>query len=334
MTTYTTPPRTSPEGTTVDTENPWPGLLAYREEDQNFFHGRKAESQELLRLVQRGSLTVLFGLSGLGKSSLLQAGVFPKLRQKNIFPVYIRLDFSDGHRPFTEQVKQAMALEAAKEEVEAPAGVDGETLWEYVHRQDADFWDRRNRLLLPLLVFDQFEEIFTLGRSDPQASEAFLVELGDLIEGRPPAPLKEHFDDHPEEAGDFTLRRHHYKVVLSLREDFLPELEALRKSIPSLIHHRMRLRRMNGLAAGQVVAQAERLIAPDVAEKVVRFVAAADATTPLEKLELDPSILSLFCHQLNNKRKAANAKRITSELLEGGQREILNDFYEDSLKLK
>ncbi len=156
MTTDNTSLITSPEGTTVDTENPWPGLLAYREEDQDFFYGRKAESQELLRLVQRGSLTVLFGLSGLGKSSLLQAGVFPRLRQKNVFPVYIRLDFSDGHRPLTEQVKQTIAREAAIEDVEAPAGVDGETLWEYVHRQDADFWDRRNRLLLPLLGMCQY----------------------------------------------------------------------------------------------------------------------------------------------------------------------------------
>ena len=41
-------------------------------------------------------------------------------------------------------------------------------------------------------------------------------------------------------------------MVLSLREDYLAELEALRKAIPSLIHNRMRLRRMNGVAAGQV----------------------------------------------------------------------------------
>ena len=38
---------------------------------------------ELLRLIKREPLTVLFGQSGLGKSSLLQAGVFPRLRAAN-----------------------------------------------------------------------------------------------------------------------------------------------------------------------------------------------------------------------------------------------------------
>ncbi len=331
MTADTIPLPRVPEGTTIDKDNPWPGLLAYREEDSLFFHGRQRESDELLRSVMRVSLTVLFGQSGLGKSSLLQAGLFPRLRQQNVLPVYIRLDFSPGHLPLTEQVKQTITAEAAREAVEVPTGVEAETLWEYLHRRDADFWDRRNRLMMPLLVFDQFEEIFTLGKSRADASDAFLVELGDLIEGRPPARLKEHFDKHPEEVSRFALRRHHYKVLLSLREDFLPDLEGLRKSIPSIVYNRMRLRPMNGVAARSVVAQARHLIEPQVAEQVVRFVAAADEDTPLEKLQLDPAILSLFCRELNNTRLARGEDRITRELLTGSQKGILSGFYENSV---
>ena len=63
-----------------DPQNPWPGLLQYEEADREFFQGRQAETDELLRLVMRTRLSVLFGLSGLGKSSLLQAGLFPRLR--------------------------------------------------------------------------------------------------------------------------------------------------------------------------------------------------------------------------------------------------------------
>jgi Novel STAND NTPase 1 len=66
----------APSGSsTVSTDNPWPGLLAFREADQGYFQGRKAETEELFRLVMRERLSVLFGLSGLGKSSLLQAGL-------------------------------------------------------------------------------------------------------------------------------------------------------------------------------------------------------------------------------------------------------------------
>src|SRR5262245_31603061 len=65
---------------TVDFENPWPGLATFREVDREFFRGRRSEADALFRIVMRERLTVLFGLSGLGKSSLLQAGLFPLLR--------------------------------------------------------------------------------------------------------------------------------------------------------------------------------------------------------------------------------------------------------------
>src|SRR5215218_8153691 len=53
----------------VNAENPWPGLLAFGETDQGFFQGRRTETEDLFRLVMRERLVVLFGLSGLGKSS-------------------------------------------------------------------------------------------------------------------------------------------------------------------------------------------------------------------------------------------------------------------------
>ena len=79
---------------TVSIDNPWPGLLAFRETDQGYFQGRRRETDDLFRLVMRERLVVFFGLSGLGKSSLLQAGLFPLLRREQLFPVYLRLDFS------------------------------------------------------------------------------------------------------------------------------------------------------------------------------------------------------------------------------------------------
>ena len=316
------------EATNVDLENPWPGLLAYGEVDQAFFHGRFQESEELLRLVRRETLTVLFGLSGLGKTSLLQAGVFPGMRDLDLFPVYIRLDFSNRSDSFTDQVKDVVAMEARRAGVEVPVGIEGESLWEYTHRKNADYWGPRSRLLMPVFVFDQFEELFTLGRAHPEKVEQFLGEFGDLIEGRIPTAVRERLDTVPEEAEAFSLRRHFYKVVISLREDFLPELEALRKSIPSLIHNRMRLQRMNGQAAMEVVGHPEALIARDVAEDVVRFVASAGKAQPMDELRLDPSILSLFCRELNNRRKEAGAARITRTLLSGNQSDILIGFYE------
>src|SRR5271165_578068 len=320
-------------GATVNADNPWPGLLAFRETDQGYFQGRQAETEELLRLVLRERLTVLFGLSGLGKSSLLQAGLFPKLRQENVFPVYIRLDFSSGQPNLVAQVIARIAREASARQIEGPAPKDGETLWEYFHRDGNNFWNARNRPVMPLLVFDQFEEMFTLGRLDPDrsaATEAFIDQLADLAECHPSAKLKAWIDEHPDQASAFNFGRHYYKVLLSIREDFLADLEALRARMPSVALNRMRLRRMNGEAALLVVSQAQHLIDSHVAEQVVRFVAADQRQLPLADLEVEPALLSVVCRELNNRRLHLGEPKISAGLLQGNQEQVLADFYERS----
>jgi len=228
-------------------------------------------------------------------------------------------------------VQSAIAKQAELVDIEAPAIDPAATLWEYFHRQESDFWTRRNRPVIPLIAFDQFEEIFTLGGLDAervQATGALLDQLADLAEGRAPAALKEWLDEHPDNARNFTFARHRYKVLLSVREDFLPELEALREPMPSVALNRLRLQRMNGGAALRVVAQSERLIDLSVAEKVVRFVAAGRSGVPLENLEVEPALLSVVCRELNSKRQNLNEPKITESLLEGSHDQVLNDFYE------
>src|SRR4051794_2093690 len=56
-----------PDAPAIDAQNPWPGLEAFTEDDQQYFHGRDAEIDELHRLVLRERLTIFFGVSGLGK---------------------------------------------------------------------------------------------------------------------------------------------------------------------------------------------------------------------------------------------------------------------------
>ena len=70
-----------------DAENPWPGLREFDESGKDFFNGRDQEIFDLLRLVNHSNLTVLFGASGLGKTSLLLAGLVPRLRQQNKLPI-------------------------------------------------------------------------------------------------------------------------------------------------------------------------------------------------------------------------------------------------------
>ena len=86
-------------GVALNDDNPWPGLLPFGEADWKYFRGREFESEMLYRRVERERLTILFAPSGLGKSSILQAGLFPLLRRENVLPVYTSATYTNTHTP-------------------------------------------------------------------------------------------------------------------------------------------------------------------------------------------------------------------------------------------
>jgi WD40 repeat protein len=310
----------------ADTASPYLGLRSFSESDRELFHGREAETDELFHLVQRETLSVVFGISGLGKSSLLRAGLFPRLRAAGLFPVAVRLTY--GARDLVAQLRTAIAREIAERDVDAIPPPDDQTLWEYFHR--TPFWSARNRPLVPVIVLDQFEELFTLGHA-ATGSRALLTELGDVIENRIPDAVRR--------AGDAdklppTFEVPKAKVILSLREDYLARLEDLRAAIPALARGRFRLRPMDGAQAVRAVrhARTAHLIDAAVAEHIVRFVAGArgDAAA-LDTLTVEPALLSLVCRQLDEIRAARREPTISADLLTGQSARILDDFYERSI---
>ena len=323
-------------GPRLSRDNPWPGLGAFTEEDREYFHGRDGETAELVRLVRREPLTVLFGRSGLGKTSLLGAGLFPRLREDGYFPVLVRLSYAVS-APLSAQVQDALLGACATSSVEGPPPLPGATLWQFFQRANAGFWNARNRPVTPVLVLDQLEEIFTLGQEDEPSrrrSEAFLEELGDLIENRPPAAVRQALDADPEAVCGYDFQRRGCKVVLSFREDFLAEMEGLKHRIPSLMRNRYRLQPMNGAQAYEVVtASGGHLASADVARSIVGLAWRNIAQPPPDPdqypvMEVDPALLSVICSELNLKRQRAGREHITADLLAGAEREILTDFYE------
>jgi tetratricopeptide (TPR) repeat protein len=332
----------------VDAQNPWPGLAPFTEELKRFFQGRAEETDELLRRVGRKDLTVLFGQSGLGKSSLLQAGLFPRLRAEGYLPVPIRLDHAAPAPPLPDQVKAAVtrAIVGAGGRVEYTDAKASDTLWEHFHRRGLRLRTPKGEPVSLVLVLDQFEELFAIGQASEETrarAARFLTELADLIENRVPKALEAQLEESPTLARQFVLDDRGYRALICLREDYLPHLESLRSSMPSIAENRMRLTRMNGLRALEAVLEPGReLIAPEVGRQIVRFVAGGEqrrqrerdpameesTEEALAKMEIEPSLLSLVCRELNNRRLALGLPRITADLLAGNRERILQDYYE------
>jgi len=248
-----------PSGTALDAQHPWPGLWSYAEENEPWFRGRDRERAELLALVQREPLCVLFGVSGLGKTSLLRAGLFPELRRRDALPVPIRLDLASAV-PLADQVLAAFTEATRLHAPSAPVPREGETLWEFFHRRApdaADFvlWSPENSRLTPVLVFDQFEEIFTHA-TDPAARarvREFIGQFAALVQNVTPPAVRERLEADAALRGAFSFEPAPVRVLLSLREDFVAELEGLRTHLRAVATCRLRLLPLSGLQALDVV---------------------------------------------------------------------------------
>ena len=319
---------------TIDPENPWLGLSSYSEETRAYFHGRDDEAAELARRVQRKLLTVLFGQSGLGKTSLLRAGLVPRLRGEAYCPVYVRVDYAPESPPPSEQIKQAIfkATAAAGHWTRPGSALEGESLWEFLHHRGDLLRDASGRTVLPLLIFDQFEEIFTLAQADDAGrlrAKVFLEDLADLVENRPPAALEKRLERDEADAEQFDFSRADYRILIALREDYLAHLEGVKGIMPSITQNRMRLARMTGTQAlSAVVKPGGRLVSEEVAESIVRFVAGG---SELANAEVEPSLLSLVCRELNTVRQTQGRAEISADLLAGSRDTILTEFYERAL---
>lgn len=320
--------------------SPWKGLHFYTEEDRDVFFGRGRQVDELLRLIQRDTLTVLFARSGLGKTSLLRAGVIPRLREQGFLPVIVRVDYAPSALPPGEQIVAAAlaAAESAHIEVEAPRepgrSPPGEiTLWEFFHRHL--FWTERNDPVLPALILDQFEEAFTLGRQSARASE-LLSQVADLAENRTPRSFQaraQAFGARP----SFDTRAQVCKLILSLREDYVSKLDLLRASMPAVMRNRFSLAPLDRERGVEVVRLAGgRWVTARVAAEIVAAVAGESraqepeaASHPPSK-EIEPAYLSVMCDELFRRMVQQGKDSIDSGLLAAERGDIVDGLYRRS----
>jgi uncharacterized delta-60 repeat protein len=150
--------------------NPYRGLLAFREQDADFFFGREAVSVDLWERVRRSPLVSVLGPSGSGKSSLVFAGVLPKVRANVEWAV---VSMRPGGDPFRELAFALLPLlEADRSETDRLREVP--KLSDALRSSDIALANVLRRILERtgrtrlLVILDQFEELFTLSAETEQ----------------------------------------------------------------------------------------------------------------------------------------------------------------------
>jgi tetratricopeptide (TPR) repeat protein len=322
---------------TVDPESPWLGLQSFSEQTQRYFFGRTAELQDLFERVVHKPLTVLFGQSGLGKTSLIHAGLMPRLREEALLPVIIRIRYDETAPSVGRQMIEALAATLVSSGGEDLAAIclAASNLWLLLHDPACGLVRRDGSVATrPVFLFDQFEELFTLGHGRRDVAEDLRETIAAIVENRMPRDVRAQVETNDELAERLAYYAHPAKVLLSLREDYLHLLERWRWQLPAVMDNRMELRPLSGAQALQAVVEPGSLrpnkppiVSSEVAAVIVRFVAGVQPDVPLDELDAVPPLLSLLCSELNAERLAAGDETIKPELLQGRSGHILEKFY-------
>jgi hypothetical protein len=327
----------------------FPGLHFFedRDFDRALFFGRETEIKQLTERIIAEDLTVLFGKSGDGKTSLINAGLKPRLRELGYLPVRARLfDLRADQTPL-DVLYQTLAEEAQAHGLTLPQDWQRATLWETFFALQPT---PENKLKPVVLILDQFEELFTLLAARPKEQEDFIAQLADLARGRLPESVRENYRSrlaalpgNSEAARKleqilYGTAAANVRLVLSLREDYLAFLNNLGKRIPKVFASRYRL---SSLAIAQarlaianppqqeVLGEQRFRIDDDAIAALLEFLAVQSSSSGVNEETIGPPQLQVLLSQLEKQMRDQRRERITVADLGGekGMRQLLSRYY-------
>lgn len=228
------PPVPQPRLDPTVPECPYVGLVPFDESDAPYFFGRQRECNLIVANLTASRLTLLYAASGVGKSSVLRAGVLPRLRQiaaesyddlgaPDTAVVYIREWSLAPLDTIATEVLRAVSRVPGAAPVEVPGPPHLGVPWLRDVLQCSG-------VAAVYLVFDQFEEYF-LYHPDDRGEGGLTSELGRILSTR----------DLP------------VNVLLSIREDALATLDRFKGRVPHLYDNYLRLAHLGRDAAREAI---------------------------------------------------------------------------------
>ena len=283
---------------TNESQNPWAGLASYEDpltaKHKLKFCGREDETYDFAKLVMSNVFVTLYGKSGIGKTSLLNAGVFPEIREQGFTPISIRLGIRDEK---DTKSYQSVIIEAIERNIPnhetinvIPEQTDAQKsdfLWNYFARHR--FYTANGEPTSPVIVLDQFEELF---RSNRDEVNALLKQLDYLND-------KDNSLDIDEADGKPYRYETNFRFVISIREDDLYRLEDSIDNcyLPALKRCRYRLRSLSDEGAKDViVTPGKGLFAATEKENIVAKI--MEIARNEEDGSINTNILSLVCNRI------------------------------------
>ncbi len=301
-------------------QNPWAGLASYEDPAKSaqklLFCGRDSETFDVLRLIDDNFFVTLYGKSGIGKTSLLNAGVFPALRHEQYTPMNIRLGISDSSQTFQDIIISAIerTLKEDGGTIQTIPVVEEQTdysapdyLWNWFARHR--FENAKGQPTFPVVVLDQFEEVFR-SKDLRKNAEILLAQFHFLIDES--HALNDCIVDGEEYFYDFNFR-----FVISIREDDLYRLEDSidNCSLVALKRCRYRLRSLREEDAKNVILKPGKgLFRSEEDNQIIKSI--INTSRNKDDYSISTNLLSLICNRLYVECQRTGNEFITLSLID------------------
>ncbi|MBK8492986.1 MAG: hypothetical protein IPL49_19395 [Saprospirales bacterium] len=237
----------------------YPGVRPFSRTQANIFFGREKDQEELLQLIELDKLTVLYSKSGLGKSSLLNAALIPKVEaagELSPYPFRFGAFYKDKEETPLGIVTDSLAQLAgnAPSFLDQIATPDMNPIWFYLKKLQLQQPDKSGFLL----VFDQFEELFTypvdLVRNFGRRIAAALYQ--DIPQGVL-NNFEKKYKENPQFLSDEEMNLLHppfeLKVLMAIRSDRLSLLDDLTPYLPKILGRLYKLDALSAEAAEEAI---------------------------------------------------------------------------------
>jgi hypothetical protein len=303
--------------------NPYVGPRPFERQDRDLFFGRDGEASEVLSLVIAHRMLLLYAQSGAGKTSLINAGLIPLLEEEGfeILPLarvqgLIPKDIQPEAIPNLYAFNVLMSW--AEEEAD-PKRLAQMSFADFLKEREHPT-DEKGLPSPRIVIFDQFEELFTFYPERWQDREGFFEQVRDALEGDP------------------LLR-----VVFAIREDYIAQLDPYAPLLPEKLRARFRMERLRERAALAAIIDplrdTMRSFAEGVAEQLVeellkvRVQAAEAEIVEVTGEFVEPVQLQVVCQSLWQDLPP-DVTVITQDHLQafGDVNQTLSGFYERSIK--
>ncbi len=242
----------------------YPGTQPFSSNYRKLFFGRSNDILNIRKLLNVNNLVVLFGRSGLGKSSLINAGLIPIIKdEKRLLPVFIRFTSFNG-----QSLKTTLKT-IFLTKIQELLGRNTPVFLDEVVNQDHELslwqWMKTTTWNVGLedgvlLIMDQFEEIFTYPKE--QITE-FIKEFSEITNDRMPEEFREALYTKVESDELFLDRNYNQidhldgnqnvKGLIGIRSDKLSLLNDLSPHIPNILKNNYDLRPLDHNQAREAI---------------------------------------------------------------------------------